>query len=136
MMVPGRVAGVACVVHPRLLQLRLPNRSRFALQSSPEIPGYYQEEGEAKTIKISFLGLFLLRGCVAVTPVTQEADASPQQFDAHAVNPIAIERVVSAVHRGDQIGVVKGGLLCVPHLSITAGGYWGGLIGVALQPRR
>jgi hypothetical protein len=73
-------------------------------------------------IKIPLLGLFLLIGCVSVTPVSQEADSSPQRFDPHAVNPIAIERVVSAVHRGDQIGVIKGGLLGVPHLTITAGG--------------
>jgi hypothetical protein len=71
------------------------------------------------------LSLLLLVGLGAcATPVQVPVvadDATPQMFDPRAVNPIAIERVVDQVPRGQQIGVIKSGLLCVPHLAITAG---------------
>ena len=63
-----------------------------------------------------------LAGCVAATEIQPETDATPAQVDRTAVNPIAIERVVMQVPRGQQVGVVKGGLLCIPHVALTIGG--------------
>ncbi len=62
-----------------------------------------------------------LTGCMAATEIVPEADVTPAAVDRSAVTPIAIDRVVLQVPRGQQIGVVKMGLLCIPHIAITIG---------------
>jgi serine protease Do len=54
-------------------------------------------------------------------PIQGVSDVMPQTVNRDAVNPIAIERVVAQVPRGQQIGVIQGGLLCIPHLTLTSG---------------
>jgi hypothetical protein len=63
-----------------------------------------------------------LGGCVAPMAITPETDVVPPSAEHEAVNPVAIEKIVSQVPSGQQIGVLKGGLLCIPHVAVTSGG--------------
>ena len=60
-------------------------------------------------------------GCVQSQEIIPLGDISAPTMDRASVTPIAIDRVVSQVPRGKQLGTVKMGLLCIPHLSLTAG---------------
>lgn len=78
----------------------------------------------AKSLVIGVI-LLALAGCVQPVAIPQVSDAVVARFDTHSVNPIAIERVVSQVPRGQQIGTVKLGLMCVPQLALNSGsGQW------------
>lgn len=61
-------------------------------------------------------------GCVAPIDVPPVADVTAIQVDPSLVNPIAIERVVFQVPRGQQIGTVRGGIACLPWVKLNAGG--------------
>jgi serine protease Do len=67
---------------------------------------------------VSLIGL---AGCVQATEIPVVADVVLPSVDPATVNPIVIDKVVMQVPRGQQIGVIKGGLLCIPHVSLTAG---------------
>lgn len=71
------------------------------------------------------VALLALAGCAQAIVVPQVNNATVATFDTQAVNPIAIERVVNQVPRGQQIGSVLMGILCVPHLTLNSGsGQW------------
>jgi serine protease Do len=63
----------------------------------------------------------MLSGCVSYQPISPVSDVTPQTVNRDAVNQIAIERVVTQVPRGQQIGVIQGGMLCIPHATLTSG---------------
>lgn len=72
------------------------------------------------------LGL-VLGGCVQQQAIIPVPDSNPPQYNRATSNPIAIERVVSQVTRGQTIGTVMGGLLCIPHVQLIANGAHGGI---------
>ena len=66
-----------------------------------------------------------LTSCAQPVAIPQVPSASVVRFDTQNTNPIAIEKVVSQIPRGQQIGSIKLGLLCVPHLALNSGsGQW------------
>lgn len=95
--------------------------------SVPQHIGGWSDMRVLKDMRRGVLCLALLApaGCVQTAVIPQVSNATVARFDAQSVNPIAIERVVNQVPRGQQIGTLKLGLLCMPHLSLNAGsGQW------------
>ncbi len=74
---------------------------------------------------VAGLAMVGLASCAQPVNIPSVQNAIVGRFDPQNTNPIAIERVVSQIPRGQQIGAIKLGLLCVPHLTLNAGsGQW------------
>jgi serine protease Do len=71
--------------------------------------------------------LISLGACVQQQTVIPVSDVAVPLYDRNTANPIAIERIVSQVTRGQPIGTAMGGLLCVPHVQLIAGGGHGNI---------
>ena len=64
----------------------------------------------------------VLAGCATSVPIQKVADVVPPTIsEGTSVRPLTIERIVSQVPRGEQIGTIRAGLLCLPYASIIAG---------------
>lgn len=76
----------------------------------------------ASRIALTFLGLLsfsvLCSGCA--TPVTTAQIQTPREVPIGAdAKPIQFKKVVVKLKRGEKIGTLSGGLLCVPHGELT-----------------
>jgi hypothetical protein len=72
---------------------------------------------------LAMLAISLGAGCVQTLMVVPVSDSIPPTVvDPSTVHTIAMDRVVTQVPRGQKIGSIAAGLLCIPRGTVTVGG--------------
>lgn len=71
---------------------------------------------------VSIVAMLGLSACVQPMMVPRVPEPPTTVFNSQTANPIAIEKVVTQVPRGQQVGVLMRGVACIPQHALNAGG--------------